>query len=127
MFFLNVAQSEPPGPQFSWNLIFTLSDSFYINLSFFGFVLLGKKKNDTTVFAIISPLKMTWPFLYKVEFPLCKDDLYQVWMKFASWFWRRRILQICFSINTFVRQACTSMCNRTKLMIRSWNLFWYVT
>jgi hypothetical protein len=30
--------------------------------------------------------------LYNSEFPLPKDDLYQLWLKLASWFWRRRFL-----------------------------------
>jgi hypothetical protein len=32
--------------------------------------------------------------LYNFEFPLPKDDLYQVWLKLASWFWRRWFLKI---------------------------------
>jgi hypothetical protein len=27
-------------------------------------------------------------YLHKLEFPLFKDDLYQVWLILASWFWR---------------------------------------
>jgi hypothetical protein len=27
--------------------------------------------------------------LNKLEFPLSKDDLCQVWLKLAQWFWRR--------------------------------------
>jgi hypothetical protein len=27
--------------------------------------------------------------LYNFRFPLSKDDLYQVWLKLARWFWRR--------------------------------------
>jgi hypothetical protein len=32
--------------------------------------------------------------LYNFEFPLPKDDLYQVLLKLACWFWRRRFLKI---------------------------------
>ena len=32
--------------------------------------------------------------LYHFEFPLPKDDLYQVWLKLACWFWRRRFFSI---------------------------------
>jgi hypothetical protein len=32
-----------------------------------------------------------------LEFPLPKDDLYQVWLKLACWFWRRRFLKM-FSV-----------------------------
>ena len=31
--------------------------------------------------------------LNKLEFPSPKDDLYQVWLKLAQWFWRRRFLK----------------------------------
>jgi hypothetical protein len=30
--------------------------------------------------------------LNKLKFPLSKDDLCQVWLKLAQWFWRRRFL-----------------------------------
>jgi hypothetical protein len=30
--------------------------------------------------------------LNKLEFPPFKDDLCEVWLKFAQWFWRRRFL-----------------------------------
>jgi hypothetical protein len=29
----------------------------------------------------------------KPESPLPKDDLWQVWLKLAQWFWRRRFLK----------------------------------
>jgi diadenosine tetraphosphatase ApaH/serine/threonine PP2A family protein phosphatase len=28
--------------------------------------------------------------LHKLDSPSPKDDLYQVWMKLAQWFWRRK-------------------------------------
>jgi hypothetical protein len=31
--------------------------------------------------------------LYNFDFPLPKDDLYQVLLKLACWFWRRRFLK----------------------------------
>jgi hypothetical protein len=36
-------------------------------------------------------------YLNKLEFPLPKDNLYQVWLILASWFWRRRFFKI-FSV-----------------------------
>jgi hypothetical protein len=33
-------------------------------------------------------------YLNKIEFPSPKDNLYQVWLNLASWFWRRRFLKI---------------------------------
>jgi hypothetical protein len=35
--------------------------------------------------------------LNKLEFPSPKDNLYQVWLKLARWFWKRRLLKI-FSV-----------------------------
>jgi hypothetical protein len=35
--------------------------------------------------------------LKNLEFPLPKDDLFQLWLKLACWFWRRRFLKI-FSV-----------------------------
>jgi hypothetical protein len=32
--------------------------------------------------------------LYNFEFPLPKDDLYQLLLKLARWFWRRRFLRM---------------------------------
>ena len=37
--------------------------------------------------------------LNKLEFPLPKDALCQVWLKLAQWFWRRRILNV---LNVFL-------------------------
>jgi hypothetical protein len=36
-------------------------------------------------------------YFNNLEFPLPKDDLCQVWLKFACWFWRRRFFKI-FSV-----------------------------
>jgi hypothetical protein len=36
-------------------------------------------------------------YLKNLESPLPKDDLYQVWLKLACWFWRRRFLKM-FSV-----------------------------
>jgi hypothetical protein len=33
-------------------------------------------------------------YLNKLEFPSPKDNLYQVWLKLACWFWRKRFLKI---------------------------------
>jgi hypothetical protein len=65
-------------------------------MRYFGLVVLKEKKNSITlsnfcIFMIISPLKRTWPFYLNIlKFPLPKDDLYQVWLKLASWSWRKR-------------------------------------
>ena len=48
------------------------------------------------------PLERDNPLhLYKFEFPQPKDDLCQVWLKLALWFWRRRFLNDCAPILHF--------------------------
>jgi hypothetical protein len=38
----------------------------------------------------LSPLwRGPGPLFEKLEFPSSKDNLYQVWLKLACWFWRR--------------------------------------
>jgi hypothetical protein len=58
-----------------------------------GSVVFEKKIfNDPTPFLHFCdylPLKETSLDLYNFEFPLPKDDLYQVLLKLACWFWRR--------------------------------------
>ena len=45
------------------------------------------------------PLEMGWVLhLNKLKFPSPKDGLWQVWLKMAQWFWRRRFLNF---INVF--------------------------
>ena len=34
------------------------------------------------------------PYFNKLEFPLPKDALGQIWLKLAQWFWRRRFLNV---------------------------------
>jgi hypothetical protein len=48
---------------------------------------------------IISPLNRTWPFIWTNLNSLhpTQDNLYQVWLNLACWFWRRRFLKI-FSV-----------------------------
>ena len=41
-------------------------------------------------------------YLNNLEFPLPKDDLCQVWLKLACWFWRRRFLKIFNIFYSFV-------------------------
>jgi hypothetical protein len=44
---------------------------------------------------IIPPLKRAFLALYlnKLVFPSSKDNLYQVWLILACWFWRRRFIK----------------------------------
>jgi hypothetical protein len=41
-------------------------------------------------------------YLLNLESPLPKDDLYQVCLKLASWFWRRRFLNFLVYFYSFV-------------------------
>ena len=55
-------------------------------------------------FVIISPLKGEALRLNKLESPLPKDALCQVWLKFAQWFWRRRCIENVKSLRQRRRQ-----------------------
>jgi hypothetical protein len=47
------------------------------------------------IFVIISPFEEDLAlYLNNLKFPLSKDDLYQLWLKLACWFWRRGFLNI---------------------------------
>jgi hypothetical protein len=62
-----------------------------------GSVVLDKKifKWPHPIFVIISPLKRTWPLICKILNSLyLKDDLHQILLKLAFWFWRRRFLKV---------------------------------
>ena len=49
-------------------------------------------------FVIISPWKRAGPFNWTIMNPLSPEDaLYQVWLKLACWFWRRRFLVFTIS------------------------------
>jgi hypothetical protein len=57
-----------------------------------GLLVLVKKifKSVFLLFCFYLPLGMCVPLhLNNLECPLPKDDLCQVWSKFAKWFWRR--------------------------------------
>jgi hypothetical protein len=53
----------------------------------------SKNFNVFLLFRYYLPLKKGYPLrLNKLESPLPKDDLCQVWLKLAQWFWRRKFL-----------------------------------
>jgi hypothetical protein len=49
-------------------------------------------------FVIISPCRGTFPFIWKTWNPSSTDDLCQVWLKLAQWFWSRS--RKCKSLQT---------------------------
>jgi hypothetical protein len=58
-----------------------------------------KKFQFTFTRLLLSPLEEVQPpFFNKLESPLPKDDLRQVWLKLAQWFWRRS--RKCKSLQT---------------------------
>jgi hypothetical protein len=56
-----------------------------------GLVVLEKKIFKwSTLFCIYLPFEEDQAFYFdNFEFPLPKDDLYQVWLRLATWFWKR--------------------------------------
>jgi hypothetical protein len=63
----------------------------------FGLLVLEKKilKKFQCIFtlSLLSPLGIDYPLpLNKFESPSPKDNLCQVWLELALWFWRRRFL-----------------------------------
>jgi hypothetical protein len=40
-------------------------------------------------------------YLNKLEFPSPKDNLYEVWLNLACWFWRKRLLKFFRSFSLF--------------------------
>jgi hypothetical protein len=52
-----------------------------------------RRKFFNLLFRYYLPLEKGYPLgLKKLESPLPKDDLCQVWLKLAQWFWRGRFL-----------------------------------
>jgi hypothetical protein len=74
------------GPAVLEKMILKKNSDWYI----FTFLLLSPLPNDQTV-----------NYLKKLESPSPRDDLDQVWLKLAMWFWRRRFFCIFQCILTF--------------------------
>ena len=55
--------------------------------------------------------------LNKLESPLPKDALCQVWLKLAQWFWRRR-----WKCEKFTTTSTTTMTNKGQILIRKAHL-----
>jgi hypothetical protein len=94
MVFPIVAPPDPRRPWFEQTWILIISESFHVNMSSSGSVIYEKKifKWPHPIFAFCDYLPFEKDLaldLYNFEFPLPKDDLYQVLLKLACWFWRR--------------------------------------
>jgi hypothetical protein len=74
-----------------------MSESFHVNLTYSGSVVLKGKNDDLAKFLhfcdYIHFEEEVAFHLYNLEVPLPMDDLYKVWLKLASWFYRRRRFQ----------------------------------
>jgi hypothetical protein len=95
MVFPIVAPPDPRGPWREQFWIYNISDSFHVNMTYSGSVVLEKKifkwPHPFLHFCDHLPFEEDLAlYLNNLEFPLPKDDLYQVWLKLACWFWRRR-------------------------------------
>jgi hypothetical protein len=67
-----------------------MSKSFHLNFSFSGLKIFEKKITPFWHFYnYLSFEEDLALYLNKVEFPSPKDNLYQVWVNLACWFWRR--------------------------------------
>ena len=58
--------------------------------------------------------------LNKLESPTHKDDLCQVWLKLAQWFWRRRIK--CEKFATTTTTTTTTTTDNGQILIRNAHL-----
>jgi hypothetical protein len=86
----------PSRPEQFW--IYIMSESFHVNMTYSDSVVLEKKffKWPHSIFAFLDYLPFVEDLVHYLNnswFPLPKDDLCQVWLKLAGWFWRRRFFQ----------------------------------
>jgi hypothetical protein len=97
MVFPIVASPDPQGQWFVQTWICIISGSFDVNLSFSGFVVpekICRWPDPILHFCDYFPFEEDLALdLYNFILSLPKDDLYQVWLKLACWFWRRWFLK----------------------------------
>jgi hypothetical protein len=89
-----VAPPDLQGPWCEQFWIYIILESFHVNMTHSGSVVLEKK-----IFKWTHPFLLFCDYLpfeedlalysNNLESPLPKDDLCQVWLKLACWFWRR--------------------------------------
>jgi hypothetical protein len=73
-----VVPPDPRGPWCEQFWIYIISESFYVNMTYSGSVVLEKKifKWTHRIFEIISPLKRTWPFIWTIQNSLYPRMIY---------------------------------------------------
>jgi hypothetical protein len=96
-------------------------DLYQLSLIEIGLLVLEKKifKNFQCIFTLLllSPLgERQSPSYEQFRIPSPKDDLCQVWLKLAKWFWRRS--RKCKSLQTDDRQRAFSSGELIKIHIR---------
>jgi hypothetical protein len=99
MVFPIVAPPDPRGPWCEQFWIYITSDSFHVNMTFSGSVILKIFKWTSLFLHFCDYLPFEEDlalYLNNLEFPLPKDVLCRVWLKLACWF-SRRILKM-FSV-----------------------------
>ena len=86
---LHLNKLESPSPKGASCQVWLKFAKWFWRRRFLNFV------NVFLLFRNYLPLEKAGPLhLNKLESPLPKDALCQVWLKFAQWFWRRRFLNI---------------------------------
>jgi hypothetical protein len=93
-----VALPNPRGPWFVHFWIYIISESFHVNMTYYGSVVMEKKifkwPHPSFAFSWLSPLwRGPGPLFEQFRISINKDDLYQVWLKLASCFWRKRFFK----------------------------------
>jgi hypothetical protein len=89
-----------------------LSGSFHVNLSFSGPLCSSKWLHPFFFFFLhfcdYLPFEEDLAlYLNKLEFPSPMGDMYQVWLKLASWFWRRlKTFQCIFTLLLIIISPC---------------------
>ena len=82
---------QPPGAMILTNLNLHYVKKLPCKFELFWQVVLEKKIFQFLHFCDYFPFEEDLVLhLNKLEFPSPKNDLYQVWLKLACWFWRRR-------------------------------------
>jgi hypothetical protein len=87
MVFPIVALPDPPGTMIWTNLNYIISESFQVKMGYSGSVVLEeifKSPHQIFVFFYYLPFEEDLAlYLYNLESPLPKVDLYQVWLNLA--------------------------------------------
>ena len=90
--------------KFGWNWPSWSWEDYISSMYFCNFIIISTWKKGRAI------------HMNKLDFPLCKDVLCQLWLKLAQWFWRRRQ---CEMFTTKQRQRC-----QWRQRLRTTDKFW---